>query len=523
MAYDYIVVGAGSAGCVLASRLSEDPSVTVLLLEAGPPDTKREIGVPAAFSDLQKSEVDWAYYTTPQPELEGRQIFWPRGRTLGGSSSINAMIYMRGNPADYDGWERLGNEGWSWPEVLPYFKRSEHNERIGGDLHGRGGPLNVADPRYRNPMTDAFIRSGESVGLPLNADFNGAGQEGIGAVQVTQKGGKRWSTASAFLKPVLHRKNLTVLTRALAHRVSIEQQRAVGVEFKQGGVQRSERATREVILAGGAINSPQLLLLSGIGPAADLTGLGIQPLLDLPGVGHNLQDHLTAGLFYAASKPVSLLNARSKRALVQYLLRGQGMLTSPVLEATGFVRSRPELEAPDLQLGFGPVIYDPEGELPEGVHGFSIGIFLLQPKSRGWLTLASADPAQAPLIEPRYLTDPGGDDLKACLWGLDLVRRMAESAAFDEFRAERLEPAEGVSLEAHLRHRASTIYHPVGTCRMGSDRLAVVDDQLRVRGIDGLRVVDASVMPVVPRGNTNAPVIMIAEKASDLIRGHALR
>ena len=519
MAFDYIVVGAGSAGCVLAARLSEDPGTRVLLLEAGPPDTKAEIHIPLAFGDLFRTEVDWFYKTAPEPGLGGRRIFWPRGRTLGGSSSINAMIYMRGNRADYDGWEKLGNEGWSYEEVLPYFKRSESNQRFHDEFHGSDGPLNVMDLGYVNPMTRAFVAAGQEQGLEPNDDFNGARQEGVGVVQTTQKGGRRWSAADAFLRPALKRPNLVVKTGVLVTRVLLEGGRAVGVEWRQDVRLETERASREVILSGGAINSPQLLLLSGIGPAAHLKEVGIEVAVDLPGVGQNLQDHLACAYFFRATKPVSLVNARKRSELVRYLLTRRGILTSVAAEGNAFLKSDPGLEAPDLQLAFGPLLYDPEQELPADLHGFSLGFFLLQPKSRGSISLESRYPDQHPRIEACYLTDPGGEDLKVSLWALDQIKRICYSKAFDEFRGERLEPQDGVSHEEHLRNRTNTIYHPVGTCKMGSDAMAVVDDQLRVHGVGGLRVVDASVMPVVPRGNTNAPTIMVAEKAADLIRG----
>jgi choline dehydrogenase len=522
--YDYIVVGAGSAGCVLAARLTEDPGTRVLLLEAGPPDNKAEISVPLAFGKLFHSEVDWDYHTAPEPELGGREVFWPRGKTLGGSSSINAMIYMRGHPADYDGWEKLGNEGWSWQDVLPYFKRSENNLRGADQFHGVGGPLDVADLRYVHPVTRAVIRSGVEQGLAENHDFNGASMEGIGVNQVTQRRGRRWSAASAFLKPALKRPNLTVTTEALAHRVLIEDRRATGVEFAVAGARRTERAAREVIVCAGAVNSPQLLMLSGIGPAEHLKARGLEVAVDLPGVGRDLQDHIATGVNWLLKRPISLLNAASKRSLVDFLLRGRGMLTSNVADGNGFVRTRPELPAPDLQLAFAAVIYNPEEEaagiVPE--HGFTVGAILLQPESRGSIELASSRPAEAPVIRAGYFSDREGRDLATLVEGFKLSRRLGQGRALDEFREEEVMPGpqatSDADLVAHIRERAATLYHPTSTCRMGSDRMAVVDDQLRVHGVAGLRVADASVMPRVPRGNTNAPAIMVGEKAADLVK-----
>ena len=518
--FDYVIVGAGSAGCVLANRLTADGRHSVLLLEAGPADTKREIAVPAAFSSLFHTVYDWDYRTEPEPGLNGRGVYWPRGKTLGGSSSINAMIYMRGHPADYDGWERLGNEGWSWEDVLPYFKRSEHNERGADQFHGTGGPLNVADLRTIHPVVRALVESGKQLGLEENRDFNAGDRiEGIGVNQVTQKNGRRWSAAAAYLRPALGRPNLTVITSALAERLVFEGRRAVGVQYLDRGLTSTvARARREVILAGGAINSPHLLLLSGVGPAAQLREFGIEVVHDLPGVGENLQDHLAAGAMYLMTKPISLLNASNPRSLAEFLARSRGMLTSNVAEGNGFVRTRPELEAPDIQLVFAAVIYNPEQ--PEATdHGFSIGAILLQPKSVGRIALRSPHPTFPAGIYANYLTDPDGDDLRTLVAGLELCRKIARGRPLDPYRGEEILPAvEGEeAVGQFVRERAATLYHPVGTCRMGPDRMGVVDDELRVHGVEGLRVVDASVMPVVPRGNTNAPTMMIAEKASDLV------
>jgi choline dehydrogenase len=520
--FDYIVVGAGSAGCVLASRLSEDPDVSVLLLEAGPPDNKREIAIPVAFSRLFLSEVDWAYYTAAEPHLDDREVYWPRGKTLGGCSSINAMIYMRGNPLDYDEWERLGNEGWSWEDVLPYFKKAERNERGASDLHGGDGPLNVADLRYVNPLTKTWLSAAAEVGLAANDDFNGPVQEGVGLLQVTQKNGARFSAADAYLKPARRRPNLKVMTGAEVAKVVFENGRATGVQYRLDGGVKTETATREVILSAGAVNSPKLLMLSGVGPGAHLAEHGISVLRELPGVGQNLQDHLAVGLQYASRLPVSLAASESKRELMRWLIWRQGMLTSTVMEGNGFVRSRPELPAPDLQLAFGAALYsgDPTETIKD--HGFSTGVFLLRPKSVGEVKLRSPDFHMDPVIRANYLSDRGEEDLRTVIWGLKLCRKIVAAPAFDPYRGDEIQPGVEVQADdgwaAHVRAQGTTIYHPVGTCKMGSDRMAVVDDELRVHGLKNLRVIDASIMPLIVRGNTNAPVIMIAEKAADLIR-----
>ncbi len=524
--FDYVIVGAGSAGCVLASRLTEDGRATVLLLEAGPPDNRTEIGIPAAFSKLFRTDVDWAYRTEPEPGLHGRGIYWPRGRTLGGSSSINAMIYMRGHPADYDGWERLGNEGWSWEDVLPYFKRSEHNERGADEFHGVGGPLNVADLRSVHPVVRAMVESGKRIGLPERHDFNRDEIEGIGVNQVTQKDGRRWSAASAYLKPALRRSNLEVVTNALAHRVVFEGRRATGVEYVEGlAVRKVARARREVILAGGAVNSPHLLLLSGVGPAEHLKRFGIGVVLDLPGVGENLQDHLATAVQYLMKQPISMLNASSRRALLEFLTRRRGLLTSNIAEGNGFLRTRPDLDLPDVQLVFAAALYSAEATAED--HGFAMGAILLQPRSRGRIELRSPHPAYPPAIIANYLSDPGGEDLRTLVEGLKICRRICQGEPLDIYRGEELMPGAAVQtdeeLGEYIREYAATLYHPVGTCKMGHDRMAVVDDELRVHGLEGLRVIDASVMPVVPRGNTNAPTIMIGEKGADLVRASAGR
>ena len=520
--YDFIIVGAGSAGCVLAHRLSADPDARVLLLEGGPDDKPKEVKIPAAFPKLFKTERDWDYATEPEPQLGGRELYWPRGRMLGGSSSMNAQIYMRGHRLDYDRWAALGNAGWSWDDVLPYFKRAEHNGRGPSRHHGAGGPLVVADLRDPNPLSRAFVRAGIEAGLAANPDFNGDEQDGVGLNQVTQRNGTRCSTATAYLKPARRRPNLTVVTGAHVTRVLFAGRRATGVEYRHDGRVETAEARHEVILSGGAVNSPQLLMLSGVGPAAELRSHGIDVVHDLPGVVRNLQDHLAVTVLATCHQPLSLLAAESLGNVARFLLRKKGMLTSNVAEGGAFVRTHAGLEAPDIQLLFAPVLYIDHGLAAPPEHGFTIGVVLLTPQSAGTVTLGSADPMASPRITANYLSDTDGGDLRALVEGVKLARRVIRSHALDPYRKAELAPAADVDGDAALagfvRSIAETLYHPVGTCRMGIDAAAVVDPTLRVRGLDGLRVVDASVMPVIPRGNTNAPTIMIGEKAADLIR-----
>ena len=522
---DYVIVGAGSAGCVLANRLSADPEVRVLLLEAGGPDKKTEIHIPAAFAKLFDTEYDWAYSTAPEPALAGRELFWPRGKTLGGSSSLNAQMYVRGNRADYDGWEALGNTGWAYDEVLPYFMRSEANTHGGSRYHGDRGTLTVSDLRDPNPLSNVFVDAAVETGIKRNDDINGAEQDGVGLSHVTQTRGSRCSTADAFLKPIRKRDNLTVVTGAHVTRVLLDGTRAVGVEYSAVGVTHSADASREVILCGGAINSPQLLMLSGIGPAANVRDHAVDVACDLPGVGRHLQDHLSVPVIRATYDPVTLLGAESLTNLVKYLARRKGMLTSNVGEAMAFVRTSSLLDAPDLQLIFAPVPFMNHGKTVPPGHGVTIGAVLLQPQSAGEVALASGDPFASPLIHARYLTDPGGDDLAVLRAGVKVCRQVMEAAAFAPHLGEEIWPGEAVqgddAIDAFIAERAETLYHPTGTCKMGVDPLAVVDPQLRVRGVDQLRVVDASVMPQIPRGNTNAPTIMIAEKAAAMMRAPA--
>jgi choline dehydrogenase len=521
--YDYIIVGAGSAGCVLAARLTEDLRTRVLLLEAGGAGGAKEIRIPAAFSKLFKTGVDWNYATEPEPHLHNRRLYWPRGKVVGGSSAINAMIYIRGNRADYDSWRELGNVGWGFAEVLPYFKKSENQERGASEFHGVGGPVNVADPRYVNPLTRAFLAAAEEIGIARNSDFNGAEQDGAALYQVTQKNGARWSAADGYLQPARERSNLTVLTGAHATRVLIEGKRVVGVAFLRGGVAEEARADREVILAGGTVNSPQLLMLSGIGPASELQGAGISPMHDLPGVGKNLQDHPMVSVGYLCTQKISLDGAETLGNFLRWLVWKNGPLASNVAEAGLFLRTRVGLAAPDLQLLFGPAYYRGHGLVRRKEHCFGFGPTLITPESRGTISLRSTNPRDAPAIRANYLSTDA--DLRTMIAGVRLARRLAHAKSFDQFRGEELHPGAAMTSDAEiaefLRNELETLYHPVGTCKMGVDGLAVVDAQLRVRGIEGLRVVDASIMPRVPAGNTNAPVIMIAEKAAEMIRAGA--
>jgi len=523
--YDYVIVGAGSAGCVLANRLSEKASNRVLLLEAGGPDDSPLVRTPALMAFLPDTKYDWRYRTVPQAHCNQRRFPWPRGRTLGGCSSINYMIYVRGHPDDYDDWRDAGNPGWGFGDVLPFFTKSEANERHGEPFHGRDGLLSVADQRFRHPLSELFVASAEAAGVPRNEDFNGHQQDGCGFYQVTQKDGQRCSTASAYLVPALGRPNLQVVTNALAHRILFDGRRAVGVEYLCRGKIETAEAGREVILSGGSVNSPHLLLLSGVGPADEIRRHGLAVVCDLPGVGENLQDHLGTWVRYEITQPVSLYGAPPEALAAmqaEFESKRQGFLTSNVAEAGAFLKTDPALARPNLQGFFLPYC------LTESVidafqpycHGVSFVFYVSRPRSRGRITLVSADPLDQPHIDPNYLSDPR--DLPQLVAGIRLVRRLLAAGPLGSLLGRELGPGgesqSDAELEAYVRDRASgTIFHPVGTCRMGSDERAVVDPALKVRGLDGLRVVDASVMPTLIGGNTNAPTIMIAEKAASSI------
>jgi len=524
--YDYIIVGAGSAGCVLAARLSADSGVNVLLLEAGPSDDADEIHAPAAINRLFQTTYDWNYTTVPQHRAAGRSIYWPRGKVLGGSSSINAMIYIRGGRRDFQAWrDEHGCTGWGYADMMPYFRRAENNSRGASAYHGTGGPLGVTDLRYRSPACKAFIAAAQEQGATANGDFNGPSQDGVGWYQVTQRKGRRCSAAAAYLRPVMARPNLTVLTDSLVTKIHIEGGRATGVTYLRQGETDTARASGEVILCGGAVNSPQLLMLSGIGPADHLIEMGIDVVADSPGVGANLSDHPVLPVVWSTPRLRGLWEKSGNTGALRWKLTHRGPVTSNVAESGGFAHSEPGLPAPDLQLHVLPATFRDQGLADPAQRGMSVLVALVDVKSRGRIRLRSADPRHRPAIDPGYLSDAG--DARALVAGLKMAREFVTARPMAEICKSELAPGAHVRSDAELldyvRASVATLYHPVGTCAMGSESrwASVVDPELRVRGVTGLRVVDASVMPAVPRGNTNAPTIAIAERAADLIAGRA--
>jgi choline dehydrogenase len=523
--FDYIIVGAGSAGCVLANRLTASGRYRVLLLEAGGRDSNIWIHIPLGYGKLfDDPRVNWLYKTEPEPELDNRRVIQPRGKVLGGSSSINGLLYIRGQHEDYDHWRQLGNAGWAFKDVLPYFKRAEDQQRGADELHGVGGPLAVSDVSEPHPLCEAFIEASVQAGYPRNDDFNGATQEGAGYFQLTTKNGRRWSTAVGYLRPARKRSNLAVVSDALATRVLFSGRRAIGVEYRQGNTTHTAYADGEVILSGGAFNSPQLLQLSGVGPASLLRGHGIAVIADMPGVGSDLQDHLQIRMQYRCTEPITMndvINDWRHRYTegLRYLVTRKGMLTIGAGYAAAFIRTRPELATPDVQIHFLIFSADTAGATLHPFPGFMASVCQLRPESRGFVHIKSADPMAPPAIQPRYFT--AQNDRDTIVAGLKALRGIMNQKVMRQYIAEELQPGEACVSDddflAFSRATATTVYHPTSTCRMGSDPNAVVDERLRVHGFERLRVIDASIMPTVASGNTNAAAVMIGEKGADMI------
>ena len=523
--FDYIIIGAGSAGCVLANRLTASGKHRVLLLEAGGQDRNIWIHIPLGYGKLfNDPKVNWLYTTEPEPELNNRRVIQPRGKVMGGSSSINGLLYIRGQHEDYDHWRQLGNAGWSFKDVLPYFRRAEDQERGADEMHGAGGHLKVSDVCEPHPLCEAFIEAAQACGFPRNDDFNGPTQEGAGYFQLTSRNGRRWSTAVGYLKEAKRRANLTVVPNALATRILFSGRRATGVEYRQGGTTHIAHANAEVIVSGGAFNSPQLLQLSGLGPAKTLKDLGLEVVADMPGVGADLQDHLQIRILYRCTEPITMndvINDWRHRyaAGLRYLLSRKGLLTIGAGYAGAFLRTRPELATPDVQFHFLIFSADAAGATLHPFSGFMASVCQLRPDSRGFVRITSADPALPPAIQPRYLS--ARSDCDCVIDGLKLLRRVMDQPVMRKYIAAEYAPGEDcasdAALLAYARATGTTVYHPTSTCRMGNDPNAVVDERLRVRGFEGLRVIDASIMPTVVSGNTNAAAVMIGEKGSDMV------